>query len=90
MLHCVTMMLHCIILKSNVMDKKFSSVKFYIKKSFFLHLWWINVFRAEAQGDWGLYPLERFKWGDIATHISQFLTLEIGRASCRERVCMLV
>ena len=37
----------------SVMDNKFSSVKFYIRKSCFLHLWCINVFRAEAQGTGG-------------------------------------
>jgi hypothetical protein len=43
------------------MDNKFNSLKFYIKKSFFLHLWCIlNVFKAEALGD---HVPKRFEWG---------------------------
>ena len=86
MLNCVTMMHYCIIWKSNVMDNKFNFVKFYIKKSLFLHLWCINVLRAEAQGTGGSYPSQHFEWGDIATHIPQFLT--IGMFHFYRLMCM--
>ena len=69
------MMLYRIILKSNVMDNKFNYVKLYNKKSVFLHLWCTNVFRSEAQGDWGIIRLNALSGGYVATHIPQFLPL---------------
>ena len=74
-LNCVTMMLYCIILKSNVMDNKFNSVKFYIKKSFFPASLVHKRVQGGSPGGLGDHPPQRFEWGGYSQYIPQFLTI---------------